>query len=400
MAQQYYSLETAAEILGVTPAELHRMREQGRVRAFRDSGNWKFKREDIEQIAAEQKTRQAPPSESTDDESEDVLLSELELGESDASSSGTVIGTAKPASEESDIQLAGSDVAIERKGDEPEPEAPEEPVDAVAKELEELDLTIDEDVPLEDSQIALADTGGAVQEGSGGSGGELGEDLEDDDLVLGGSGSGSDITIGQDSGISLVDPHDSGLSLDEPMELASDEESLALGEDEMLALSEEAEVESPAELQADDDFLLTPLEEGADEEDSESGSQVIALDTAEAGDEEATMVAGAPVMGAPAMLDEEMAGVGVAEGAPLLEPMAAAPAAAPKPAAPGVPLTPGAAALPETPYGTLAMVGLIGCVIFLILSGIMAFDLVRNMWSWNGAYELNSSLMDTILSWF
>ena len=46
------------------------------------------------------------------------------------------------------------------------------------------------------------------------------------------------------------------------------------------------------------------------------------------------------------------------------------------------------------------MVGLIGCVIFLVLSGVMAFDLVRNMWSWDGAYCLNSSLMDMILSWF
>jgi hypothetical protein len=30
----------------------------------------------------------------------------------------------------------------------------------------------------------------------------------------------------------------------------------------------------------------------------------------------------------------------------------------------------------------------------------MLFDLMRNMWSWNGAYAVNSSLMDMILSWF
>ena len=35
----------------------------------------------------------------------------------------------------------------------------------------------------------------------------------------------------------------------------------------------------PTQLKTDDDFLLTPLEEAADTDDSESGSQVIALDT-------------------------------------------------------------------------------------------------------------------------
>ena len=39
-------------------------------------------------------------------------------------------------------------------------------------------------------------------------------------------------------------------------------------------------------------------------------------------------------------------------------------------------------------------------MLFMILCGMFAFDLVRNMWSWNGAYSVNSSLMDMILSWF
>ncbi len=395
MAQQYFNSEQAAAFLGIRAAELIQMRERGEVRAFRDSGDWKFRKEDLEKLASQLKSRQAEEPESPDESSEDVLLSELALGESDSASSGTVIGSSEQASEQSDVKLAGSDVAIGAGAE----EAKEQPPESKAEDLDEIDLTIDEDVPLEDSQIALADTGGRVQEGSPGSGVELGEELEDDELVLGGSGSGSDITIGQDSGISLVDPHDSGLSLDEPMELASDDESLALGEDEMLALSEEAE--APAELKADDDFLLTPMEEGAEEEDSESGSQVIALDTAgEAGDEAATMVAAGP---AP-MLDEDLAGMGaaIAEPAPLLEPApeVVAPVGVEKPAAPGVPLAPGAVPLPEAPYGLGVMAGLSGCVVLLVLSGMMAFDLVRNMWSWDGAYGLSSSLMDMILGWF
>jgi hypothetical protein len=146
-------------------------------------------------------------------------------------------------------------------------------------------------------------------------------------------------------------------------------------------------------LKADDDFLLTPLEEVGADDDTESGSQVIALDEA-AGDDAATMVAGMGG-GMAAMLDEDagMAAAGpleVAEGAEVGF-------GGPQAAVAGATLAPSAAALPEAPYGKLAMAGLIGCVVLLTLSGIMAVDLTRNMWSWNAPYAVNSSLMDMIL---
>ncbi len=50
-----------------------------------------------------------------------------------------------------------------------------------------------------------------------------------------------------------------------------------------------------------------------------------------------------------------------------------------------------------TVWNILLLVTLLIC---LILCGTMLFDLMRNMWSWNGAYTVNSSLIDTILSWF
>jgi len=381
MAQEYYNLETAAGVLGVYPAELNEMRERGEIRAFRDSGDWKFKKEEIDNLAIERRSKKTASAEE-DDDSQDVLLSEVELGSSDPSSSGTVIGSGEQSPEDSDIQLAGSDIGLLDTGEE-------------LKEgsgLEEIDLTIDQEVPLEDSQIPLSDADQVVSAGSGDSAIELADGLEDDDLLLGGSGSGSDITIGQDSGISLVDPRDSGHALDEPLELtsASDDESLALGEDDMLTLSEDADTEAPTELKADDDFLLTPLEEVGDEEDSESGSQVIALD-------DAAEVEEAPAMAA--MLDEDLAGAdAVGAVAPAFEP--APLGGGQQLAAAGTPLAPGAASLPEAPYGKLAMAGLIGCVMLLTVSGTMAYDLMRNMWSWNGAYSVNSSLMDTILGLF
>ena len=385
MAQEYYNLEKAAEVLGIYPAELTEKRERGEVRAFRDGGDWKFKKEEIDDLAVEirsQKTQKAEP----EDDSDDVLLSEVELGASDPSSSGTVIGGGEAKPEDSDIKLVDSDIGLAPgSGDS-------------GDGLQEIDLMMEDDLALEDSQISLSDDD-PVQAGSGGSAIDLAA-ASDDDLVLGtASGSGSDITIGQDSGISLVDPHDSGLSLDEPLELASDDESLALGEDDMLTLSEDADAEAPTDLQADDDFLLTPLEEVGTDDDTESGSQVIALDEA-AGDDAATMVAGMGGGMAP-MLDEDAAAVDVGMGAAV--PLEVADGAAagfggPQPA--GAALPAGAAALPEAPYGKLATAGLIACVLLLTLSGIMAVDLVRNMWSWNAPYQVNSSLMDLILGLF
>jgi hypothetical protein len=209
--------------------------------------------------------------------------------------------------------------------------------------------------------------------------------------VLGGSGAGSDITIGGDSGISLVDPADSGLSLEEPLDLTgSGAESLELGEDDMISLDENVDTDAPTNLKTDDDFLLTPLEEVDDGEDSESGSQVIALDTEGEGDEAATMIGSSEMA---AMLEEDL-GAGPAPG---IAPLDGQPAEF----AEGAPLTQiSDAALPETPYTVLNIVGLAICVVFLAVGGMFTYDLMRNMWSWDTPYEFNSSMMDTILGLF
>jgi hypothetical protein len=40
------------------------------------------------------------------------------------------------------------------------------------------------------------------------------------------------------------------------------------------------------------------------------------------------------------------------------------------------------------------------CAVLLLFIGMFMFDLLRNMWSWNNAYPVNSSLMSGILSLF
>ena len=54
----------------------------------------------------------------------------------------------------------------------------------------------------------------------------------------------------------------------------------------------------------------------------------------------------------------------------------------------------------EASFSLGSVLGLTGCVVLLCLGGIMMFDLVRNIWSWNKTYSLNSSLIESLLSLF
>ncbi len=389
MAQKFMKTQEVADFLGLTPADVNNLRETHQLHAYRDGADWKFKADEVEEYA---RNRQVGDATDGGSDEADVLLSEFELGEPGPSASGTVIGPPDKgtAPSESDIRLAGSDLNLAGS----DIMLSDSAVGGKGSGLGELDLTLDDDLALDDSQLRLDD--GDAGKGAGKSDAVM---EDDENLVLGGSGSGSDITIGGDSGISLVDPADSGLSLEDPLDLGGGEESLELGEDDMLTLGEAADTESPTELKADDDFLLTPLEEGA-EDDSESGSQVIALDGDVATDEAATMIARAPGGGMAAMLDEDFAAPGAAVG-PMAGPLGAAPMGPTILTGPTAGYDPNALAsqaLPETPYTVLQVLSLAGCLLLLMLGGMMSYDLLRNMWSWNGPYSVNSSLMDWILS--
>ena len=250
----------------------------------------------------------------------------------------------------------------------------------------------------------------------GGPGSDLTLDSSDDDVFqlqeVGGSaigGPGSDITISPgDSGINLIDPSDSGISLEEPLELSSadDESSFDLSSDSSGdssgTLGDSADFDSDAvmELQSEDEFLLTPLEESLDDESQDSGSQVIALDSdTDFDDATPTMMGPGGGLGA-ALLEPEEAGADLGGG------FAATPdlglAAAGAAVAPGLAMAPGMAFAPtrEMPYSVWQILGLSSCVLLLAMCGMMTYDLMRNIWSWEGAYTANSVIMDKILEMF
>ncbi|MCA9101800.1 MAG: helix-turn-helix domain-containing protein, partial [Planctomycetales bacterium] len=193
----------------------------------------------------------------SDDDSMDVmLLSEAELGESVPGASSTIIGkpglqgpgesdikiitdedraatggAATPGTPGSDVNLAaiddessvldvaGSDLALSAsESDQLSPGSGISLTDEAAASAGEFSLDDDDDAS---AGFDLADDSSASE------GFDLSEDssdelsvMGDDEMVLGGSGVGSDITLGAaDSGISLANPADSGLSLEEPFDL-------------------------------------------------------------------------------------------------------------------------------------------------------------------------------------
>ncbi|MGA2061016.1 MAG: helix-turn-helix domain-containing protein [Thermoguttaceae bacterium] len=390
MAQKYYNVKETAQIFGITEEAVRQMLERREIYGYRDGADWKFKTEDIERMATDRKAQAAPPNIEDTDE---VLLSEVELGQSGTGTSGTVIGMETAPHGESDIQLVGSDVNVSDQSATP-PIAKAKPDSKVGK-FEDLDLGMAEDLSLAESNIGLDAAKKPTSESPTGTSSLSinAKPSDDDEAVIGGGSSGSGITLTGDSGISLVDPADSGLSLDEPLELGGSGtgESLELGEEDILQLAESSK--SHSGIKADDDFLLTPTEETTEADESESGSQVIALDTE--GDE-----AGAPGPGVATLFGEGLGdlGAGVSLGqAPLGGPSLGMSAAA---MAESAAVAPAGSFLPEAPYTTWNIVFLGLCLFFLLLCGAMVYDLLRNMWSWNSAGSVNTWLMDTIVGLF
>jgi hypothetical protein len=408
MAQKYYNSAETAKILDVSIDDVKKMMERRELHGYRDGADWKFKAEDIDRLAEERKAEQAAPPEKepAEEQGGDVLLSEVALGQGGTmGSSGTVIAmdAIGADAEKSDLALVDSGITLAVESPTPVPEKIDE-IDVKTARVEELNLTLDEDLPLEGSSGTLRSMpapGSASEMGS--SAIDLsGKGLEDDDLVLGGSGIGSDVSIGGDSGISLVDPADTGISLEQPLDLGgASAESLELSENDLLTAGETGG-DASGGLKTDDDFLLTPMEEAADTDDSGSGSQVIALDTE--ADEQAGMIGGASGSTMAAMLDEDFTAQPALDMG-LGAPMTGGPLLGPQPGQPGglaesVPTVQLAPTLAEASYSRWQIAGLAVCAVFLMVCGMMMYDHLRNMWSWDGPYAINSWLMDTILGLF
>ncbi len=69
-SKKYLSLEEAAQMLGVSPKDLTKIREAGQIRGFADRGTWKFRQEDVDKL---KRMRQADSSPDVPLMSDDVI---------------------------------------------------------------------------------------------------------------------------------------------------------------------------------------------------------------------------------------------------------------------------------------------------------------------------------------
>jgi hypothetical protein len=427
MAGKFVDLTEAAKMIGVSGEALVEMRSKGTIFGYRDGASWKFKVDEVERVIRERGVEARDSGSgilNADDEEFDdmisglsskiladkaqeepgaILISEEELGAS-ATGKSTIIGKGKESERDpgdSDLRLAddasalggGSDKLIEAPGN-------------------KVDLAGASDV-LHGSDINLKSGGSGtgemppVKQGSGSL--NVDDDLvlgEDDDIGSsdsaledeirpgsskpGSSGKGSDVTLGAgDSGINLA-PSDSGLSLEEePLDLGggSGVESLELPEDDEVVSLDDAAVDEEAgsQVKADNEFLLS-AGETLDEDESDSGSQVIALEDSESFDQDAAT-----------MLKADEAGLGADAFQPVGMEAGLEGAGA---AAPGTQPVYVQVASAETPYSVWNVLFLGGVAGMLALSGMMMVDVMLNMWNFSGTGSLSTGIMDAFISMF
>lgn len=460
MAGKFVDLKEAAKILGMTADDLVEMRSRGEIFGYRDGASWKFKIEEVERVASERSaagrsgtdssvlglddddfdnmTASTGPRSSasviSDDNNDSVLVSEDPNAGSSIGRQSTVIGKSLLAgkkSEDSDLKLGSED---ELGGSSPKGSL--SGIGGATAPPESYDLAGDSVLSLGDSKLGSSLKAGPgsskrggdssilgdvdlIKPGSGtgvlndadsvdidintGSGAyALSEDSSDDDEISldaiekKGPGTGSDVTYSPgDSGIGIQNPSDSGLSLDEePLDLGgSGVDQLELPEDDdVISLEEEvADPDLATQLKADEAFSLSPasLDGGADDE-SDSGSQVIALEDSSAFDQNAaTMLnqGGAPLMAEGAFGDMPMPGFDMGT-APGMMPVGA-PGMQPQQVVVSAPV--------ETPYSLMNVIGLMLTAAVLALSGMLMWDLVLNMWTYDSNATASTSLMDAII---
>lgn len=98
---QFYSLEEAARVLGIDPDELKGKAQHREIRAFMDSGTWRFRVADIDELARRRGLGSDPDFSLSDPE---LSLSKLDLSSAGGSETGSEeidlsefqLGTAKP----------------------------------------------------------------------------------------------------------------------------------------------------------------------------------------------------------------------------------------------------------------------------------------------------------------
>ncbi|MDR0328763.1 MAG: hypothetical protein LBI05_10755 [Planctomycetaceae bacterium] len=380
---EYYNLEKVAEVLSITLAEVNHLREQSKLRGFRDGSNWKFNKEDVHTYLAESiKARsgngnaQKPGDSGFDlagDEASDpsfgILMDDAALPSDDQLVSAT------PVEPKSDVDLAAldqdSDLALAEETHVssqvvPKKEkTPENPPQEFESAVFEVAMDDDDD----SSALVL----GSQDDGY-------------DESVLSASGSSPQLGLAGESGFDM---------------LVAEEGD---GASEVLLVDDE---KAEDVLLASEDFALEPAPKAQGDDDSESSSQVIAIDVGMAAEAQEQSNADDP-FGGDAFGDFD--GFGFDGGGVQATPAAESTFAS-DPFGAGTSSLPDAFTMPAAPvstkkapvqeeYSTGVLVSLVSALVVMLLCGIMLLDTMIHMWSWSDPFILNSMLMSPIANMF
>ncbi len=336
----YYSLEKTAEMLDMNTGDVNRLREQGKLRAFRDGGVWKFRKEDVEAFLTKTiKERSASAANdllsSEDDEEGPTMLADSAAFDSLIEDAAVRVGdqSGLDIKKDDDLKLADDDLKLADDD----------------LQLADDDLKLaDDDLKLADDSTPLTDSASAlVEDAPSGSATPSSVDLTDDgvksdddllhlgsdsglsllddpdvegsniqlgaekDLVLGGgssTGSGSGLNLSGDSGLALLGDSDADFQLDESASAPIEDSSKVGEEDEdpdgifeladdvaaastpILNLDKNADADAATELAVADDSIFDLAEDTTNgtttapdtdtdsDSDSSSSSQLIAVE--------------------------------------------------------------------------------------------------------------------------
>lgn len=411
MGSDYYTLEKAAEVLALPTAEINRLREKSLLRAFRDGASWKFRKVDVDNYLADMirnRSKGTDPGAAAGDSDFDLLS----MDDDDGEEMPTLLADSASFDSLMEDGLSIGDEMIDAT-----PPAPKPASNAKA------DLSLDNDdlMLADDDGLSLAGDSGlsllADDKKPAAPASPASSDVDlalDDNLVLDDGGSSAQLDLAGDSGLSLMDvaddvdlqSADQGGS-DVMLELSDDDDILSLADDDEVLPENTNTIAIPVE----EDFQLTPESHagpfGAD--DSDSSSQIIALDedssddfgsTTELGAEDIFGGAGAASPFMPA--DDGTATPGVADGFPMgaaATGPAVSPFAAASPDGEFISTTPTFSAAPaavEAHYSPMLVTSLIIVAGLLVLPGMMLVDLIMHIWSWNEPFVINSTLMDLV----
>lgn len=389
MAAKPIPLDEAASMLGISSEELAEAQASNEILAVRGTGSvTKFKVEELQRFADERGISFDASAVSQGGASDGGTVA-IEPMEPESSGSGSIV---------LDDDLLGSSELVLDPDDDASRRLPSEGTGSDVLAGEEAvpgdsgsdtgkmlggddDLLLAEDDLFDDGDLSLSDDGDISLDSD--------SDLEDSDLVLDEDSSSEIALSAEDSGINLS-PTDSGLSLDEEsIEFeGSDIDALELGEDdEMIEVDGElADSDAATQLRADEDFILTPVEESMDDESS--GSQVIDLESSEIYVDESSSgmfdEADSEELSQPALVaeDAEMFQPEVGGGGVQAIPVAAQPQVA---------------QLPEAPYSIFNLLSLSMVLLFVVIGAMISIDVVRNMWQYDSELGVNSTLLDFVI---